>query len=99
MKTPFKNAGFGWATDAQGTNIGGGNLRLRPADMLKFGQLYLDRQVAWQTANSRKVGSGFGRAKPRLQRVRVDVVDGSDPYRRFGERGDGIGRSADRCRS
>jgi CubicO group peptidase (beta-lactamase class C family) len=42
MKTPFKNAGFGWATDAQGTNIGGGNLRLRPADMLKFGQLYLD---------------------------------------------------------
>jgi CubicO group peptidase (beta-lactamase class C family) len=40
--TPFENAGFGWATDAQGINIGGGNLRLRPADMLKFGQLYLD---------------------------------------------------------
>jgi CubicO group peptidase (beta-lactamase class C family) len=40
--TPFENAGFGWATDARGINIGGGNLRLRPADMLKFGQLYLD---------------------------------------------------------
>jgi CubicO group peptidase (beta-lactamase class C family) len=40
--TPFENAGFGWATDAQGINIGGGQLRLRPADMLKFGQLYLD---------------------------------------------------------
>jgi CubicO group peptidase (beta-lactamase class C family) len=40
--TPFENAGFGWATDAQGINIGGGNLRLRPADMLKFGQHYLD---------------------------------------------------------
>jgi CubicO group peptidase (beta-lactamase class C family) len=40
--TPFENAGFGWATDAQGINIGAGNLRLRPADMLKFGQLYLD---------------------------------------------------------
>ena len=40
--TPFENAGFGWATDAQGINIGACNLRLRPADMLKFGQLYLD---------------------------------------------------------
>jgi CubicO group peptidase (beta-lactamase class C family) len=38
---PFENAGFGWATDAQGIIIGAGNLRLRPADMLKFGQLYL----------------------------------------------------------
>jgi CubicO group peptidase (beta-lactamase class C family) len=36
--TPFENASFGWATDAQRINIGGGNLRLRPADMLKFGQ-------------------------------------------------------------
>jgi CubicO group peptidase (beta-lactamase class C family) len=40
--TPFEKAGFGWATDAQGINIGAGGLRLRPADMLKFGQLYLD---------------------------------------------------------
>lgn len=40
--TPFENAGFGWATDAQAINIGAGNLRLRPTDMLKFGQLYLD---------------------------------------------------------
>jgi CubicO group peptidase (beta-lactamase class C family) len=40
--TPFENAGFGWATDAQAINIGAGGLRLRPADMLKFGQLYLD---------------------------------------------------------
>ena len=39
---PFERAGFGWATDAQGINIGAGNLRLRPADMLSFGQLYLD---------------------------------------------------------
>jgi CubicO group peptidase (beta-lactamase class C family) len=40
--TPFEKAGFGWATDARGINIGAGGLRLRPADMLKFGQLYLD---------------------------------------------------------
>jgi CubicO group peptidase (beta-lactamase class C family) len=39
---PFENAGFGWATDAQAINIGAGGLRLRPADMLRFGQLYLD---------------------------------------------------------
>jgi CubicO group peptidase (beta-lactamase class C family) len=44
VETPFENAGFGWATDAQGINIGGGNLRLRPADMLKFGQLHLDHR-------------------------------------------------------
>ena len=40
--TPFEKAGFGWATDARGISIGAGQLRLRPADMLKFGQLYLD---------------------------------------------------------
>jgi CubicO group peptidase (beta-lactamase class C family) len=40
--TPFEKAGFGWATDGQGINIGAGGLRLRPADMLTFGQLYLD---------------------------------------------------------
>ena len=40
--TPFEKAGFGWAADAQGINIGAGQLRLRPADMLKVGQLYLD---------------------------------------------------------
>jgi CubicO group peptidase (beta-lactamase class C family) len=40
--TPFERAGFGWATVAQAINIGAGGLRLRPADMLKFGQLYLD---------------------------------------------------------
>jgi CubicO group peptidase (beta-lactamase class C family) len=45
--TPFVKAGFGWATDAQAINIGAGLLRLRPADMLKFGQLYLDHGK-WQ---------------------------------------------------
>jgi CubicO group peptidase (beta-lactamase class C family) len=39
---PFEKAGFGWATDAQGINSGCCLLCLRPADTLKFGQLYLD---------------------------------------------------------
>ena len=44
---PFENAGFGWATDAEAINIGAGQLRLRPADLLKIGQLYLDNGK-WQ---------------------------------------------------
>jgi hypothetical protein len=61
---PFENAGFGWATDAQGINSGC-LLRLRPGDMLKFGQLYLDHGK-WhrQTASSQEVGCRFSRAQP-----------------------------------
>lgn len=44
---PFDRAGFGWATDAQAINIGAGQLRLRPADLLKIGQLYLNHGQ-WQ---------------------------------------------------
>ena len=44
---PFEKAGFGWATDAEAINIGAGQLRLRPADLLKIGQLYLDNGK-WQ---------------------------------------------------
>ena len=44
---PFEKAGFGWATDAEAINIGAGQLRLRPADLLKIGQLYLDNG-RWQ---------------------------------------------------
>lgn len=32
-----------WARDRQGVHMGGNNLSLLPRDMLKFGQLYLDR--------------------------------------------------------
>lgn len=32
-----------WARDRQGVHVGGNNLSLRPRDMLKFGQLYLNR--------------------------------------------------------
>jgi CubicO group peptidase (beta-lactamase class C family) len=45
--TPFDNAGFGWATDAQAINIGAGGLRLRPADLLNFGQLDVNHGI-WQ---------------------------------------------------
>lgn len=32
-----------WARDRQGIHVGGNNLSMRPRDMLKFGQLYLNR--------------------------------------------------------
>jgi CubicO group peptidase (beta-lactamase class C family) len=54
--TPFDNAGFGWATDAQAINIEAGGLRLRPADMLKFGQLYVNHGM-WQDLQVRLVQS------------------------------------------
>jgi CubicO group peptidase (beta-lactamase class C family) len=87
--TPFENAGFGWATDAQAINIGAGGLRLRPADMLKFGQLYLDhgRWHGRQLLPEKWVAASVA-PSPRQQPVRVDVVVRNG--RRFGVRGEGI---------
>ena len=70
----YDKAGFAWGVDHQGVNFGGGLLKLRPADMLKLGQLYLDggkvdgRQIVpaqWvHDATSAQVttNSGFGGA-------------------------------------
>ncbi len=70
----YDKAGFAWGVDHQGVNFGGGFLKLKPADMLKRGQLYLDggkvngRQVVpahWvHDATSAQVttNSGFGGA-------------------------------------
>lgn len=38
----YDRAGFSWPVDPQGVNFGGGFLRLKPTDLLKLGQLYLD---------------------------------------------------------
>lgn len=58
----------GWAVDPQGINPAGWGLFLTPADMAKFGQLYLDggvyggKQVvpSWWVAESAKVHSRWG---------------------------------------
>ena len=49
LPTPpsFDTVGFGWATDAAGLHSGCCMLRLRPADMVKVGELYLEDGV-WQ---------------------------------------------------
>lgn len=49
LPTPpsFDTVGFGWATDAAGLHSGCCMLRLRAADMVKIGELYLDDGV-WQ---------------------------------------------------
>lgn len=92
--------GFGWATNAQGINIGGGNLRLRPADMLKFAQLYLDHGK-WhgkQLIPEKWVAASVA-PSPAFSQYGLMWWMGATPHRRFGVRGDGIRRSADRCRS
>jgi len=40
---PFQQAGFAWATDRQGTHVGGLLLKLTAADMVKLGELHLAR--------------------------------------------------------
>jgi CubicO group peptidase (beta-lactamase class C family) len=42
----FAEAGFGWGTDPQGIPVGAFGLRLTAADLVKFGELYLN-DGAW----------------------------------------------------
>jgi CubicO group peptidase (beta-lactamase class C family) len=41
----WEQAGFAWPVDREGNHFGWGYLKLRPRDMLKLGQLYLDAGV------------------------------------------------------
>jgi CubicO group peptidase (beta-lactamase class C family) len=38
----YDKASFAWPVDHQGVNFGGGGLKVRPRDMARLGQLYLD---------------------------------------------------------
>ena len=69
---------FGWATDAAGLHSGCCMLRLRPADMIKFGELYLGGGV-WQGKRILPAGwvetyddAEFARARVRADVVRLD---------------------------
>ncbi|WP_374969249.1 serine hydrolase domain-containing protein [Terrabacter sp. BE26] len=42
----YDRAGFTWPVDPQGIHFGGGYLKVKPTDMLKLGQLYLDHGKA-----------------------------------------------------
>jgi CubicO group peptidase (beta-lactamase class C family) len=95
--TPFENAGFGWATDAQGINIGAGQLRLRPADMLKFGQLYLDhgKWLGNQLVPEEWVAASVAPSPASSQYGLMWWLETTPAAMRRTRRGD----SADRCRS
>ena len=63
-----------WARDRQGIHVGGNNLSLLPRDMLKFGQLYLNRGrwggrqlLPWQwTDESTRTGLAGPRGRGRI---------------------------------
>ena len=72
---------FGWGTDAAGLHSACCLLRLRPVDMIKIGELYLNDGV-WQ--GKQILPQGLGQAvdhrRPAQPRVRADVVaDGRLP--------------------
>jgi CubicO group peptidase (beta-lactamase class C family) len=46
-RVPFLRPGFAWIVDRQGIHMGWAFLKLRPADMLSLGQLYL-RRGQWE---------------------------------------------------
>ena len=43
LLSPFAQPGFAWAVDNQGLHLGWAHLYLRPADLAKLGNLYLDK--------------------------------------------------------
>ena len=61
----FETVGFGWATDAAGLHIGCCMLRLRAADMVKIGELYLEDGVSQGKRSSRPAGSRHPRPRVR----------------------------------
>ena len=71
----FTSADFGWAMDRSGIHTGGFGLKLRPADMIKIGELYLndgrwhDRQI---------VSADWVRSSTTLQLTPEQETDG--PY-------------------
>lgn len=71
MEAAYEKAGFAWPVDHQGINMGGVRLKMRPRDMVKLGQLYLDggrwngKQIlpaAWvrDATTARVWAGGFG---------------------------------------
>ncbi|GGA24361.1 serine hydrolase domain-containing protein [Paenibacillus physcomitrellae] len=65
---------YEWETDPQGVHTGGFGLKLRPADLMKFGQLYLDKG-RWQ--GEPLISS------PLLERSVQPAIAVNDPWRGY----------------
>jgi CubicO group peptidase (beta-lactamase class C family) len=63
-QSSFERAGFAWAQDSQGYQVGGSFLKLTPRDLAKFGYLYL-REGRWE--GRQLIPVGYVRASTRVQ--------------------------------
>lgn len=90
----YEKAGFAWPTDPQGTNTGWSLLKLRPSDMVRLGQLFLEdgrwegKQIVpqeWvheattqQIQSDNPLGDGYG------YQWWIGDLDGSRSFRAMG---------------
>lgn len=70
----YDQAGFAWPVDPQGVNLGSTLIKMRPEDMVRFGQLFLD-DGQWK--GEEVVSSGWVRAATHTQIRGTGVGPGS----------------------
>lgn len=81
----FDAADFAWPADAQGIHFGHANLRLRPSDLARFGQLYLSRGVV----DSEQIVSEAWVAEATAPRVYAGAMTSEYGYQWWVEREEG----------
>jgi CubicO group peptidase (beta-lactamase class C family) len=74
--TEYETADFAWPTDPQGIHFGASWMKLRPQDMLKLGQLYLDGGIWQASASCQPLGC---RKRPRGTSARLGCPPSTSP--------------------